>query len=82
MAEVHEDKSLAARRKFYAVSAQASPRALVPPMCFVFRFPNTKDALSSVQKTFLFFIFCAQRGREAGAFHVRKTSPEDFTRDN
>jgi hypothetical protein len=28
-----------------------------------------------VQKTFLFLVFCAQRGREAGAFRVRKTSP-------
>ena len=51
-------------------------------MCVVVRSPNTKDALSSVQKIFLFLIFCAQRGREAGASRVRKTSPKDFTRDN
>jgi hypothetical protein len=36
-----------------------------------------------VQKIFLLFNFCVQRGREAGAFFVRKTNPpEDFTTDN
>ncbi len=37
--------------------------------------PNTKDVLSSLKKIFLLFIFCVQRGREAGAFLVRKTKP-------
>jgi hypothetical protein len=44
-------------------------------MWVVFRFTNTKDALSSVKKIFLLFIFCAERGREAGGFLVRKTKP-------
>jgi hypothetical protein len=53
-------------------------------MCVVFLSPDTKDALSSVQKTLLLFIFCVQeREREAGAFLVRRASrPGDFTSDN
>jgi hypothetical protein len=44
-------------------------------MCVVFRSSDTKDALSSLKKILLLFIFCDQRGREAGAFLVRKTKP-------
>jgi hypothetical protein len=43
-------------------------------MRVVFRFSNTKDALSSLKKILLLFIFCEQ-GREAGAFLVRKIKP-------
>jgi hypothetical protein len=42
-------------------------------MRVVFRLSNTKDALSSLKKTLLLFIFCEQ-GREAGAF-LRKIKP-------
>jgi len=38
----------------------------------IFPFSNTKDALSSLKKLLLLFISCDQRGREAGAFLVRK----------
>jgi hypothetical protein len=52
-------------------------------MRVVFRISNTKDALSSVQKILPLFIFCVQRGKEAGAFLVRKIKPpEDFTSGN
>jgi hypothetical protein len=40
---------------------------LAPRTCMVFRSPNTKDALSSVQKIFLLFIFYVQRGRKRQA---------------
>jgi hypothetical protein len=40
-----------------------------------FRSSDTKDALSSLKKILLLFIFYGQRGREAGAFLVRKTKP-------
>ncbi len=61
--------------KFCADSRSQLSRALVAQMCVVFRSTNTKDALSSVKKIFLLFIFCVQRGREAGAFLVRKSKP-------
>jgi hypothetical protein len=49
--------------------------ALIPQTCVVFRSSDTKDALSSLKKILLLFIFYGQRGREAGAFLVRKTKP-------
>jgi hypothetical protein len=49
----------------------------------IFPFCNTKGALSFLKKLLLRFISCDRRGREAGAFLVRKIKPpEDFTSDN
>jgi hypothetical protein len=74
MAEVHEGKSLAAWAGSFARSPTVNSRELWF-LSVVFRSPNTKDALSSLKKILLLFIFCVQRAREAGAFLVRKTKP-------